>query len=270
MNKKPRLDLDSKKYILELCFVGTNYEGWQSQPSGRTIQDHLNKALRVWFGDTKIKTLACSRTDSGVHAKQFFVTFSTSSKMDSAKSFLRSMQALLPKDVAVKKIGYPPESFHVVRDAVKKLYRYQIWNSRSYVDPFLAPYVWHHPANLDLEELEKAFSDFVGVQDFTSFAASDGAARTKIREIYQLELVNAGNLISIEVAGAGFLKQMVRNIVGTLVEVSEGKRDAGSIAAIIAQKDRTKAGRTAPASGLALEKVYYSQENQEGIHWLLG
>jgi len=256
------------QYILEICFVGTNYEGWQSQPSGQTIQDKLNTAVRTCLGDAQIKTRGCSRTDSGVHAKQIFATFRTRSLIENAHVFLRSMRALLPPDIAVKRLGLPDDAFHIVKSPVKKIYRYQIWNGKAYIDPFLRPYIWHVPSALEISAMQEALSAFVGVHDFTSFAASDGAAQTKTREIFSFELEQQSELLTYTVIGAGFLKQMVRNLVGTVVEVGLGRFDASAMTSILLEKDRPKAGRTAPASGLSLEEVHLRAKDSDKIRWL--
>jgi tRNA pseudouridine38-40 synthase len=178
------------------------------------------------------------------------------------------MQALLPNDIAVKRLGIPSDAFNIVKSPHKKLYRYQIWNSSSYVDPFLRPFIWHIPWNLDVGAMQKAAHAFVGTHDFTSFAASDGAAVTKTREILSIEMSKMDKMLVFDVEGTGFLKQMVRNLIGTLVEIGEGKRAPNCIPDIIAQEDRTKAGRTAAASGLTLERVHLHKKDLEDIHWM--
>ena len=242
------------KYKLNIHFVGTNFEGWQSQPSGNTVQDHIEKALTTILRH-KVRITGCSRTDSGVHAKGLVASFETDVEFEKSK-WLKSLQALIPKDIGVLDIEKAPSSFHPIVDSKGKIYCYRIWASETR-NPFLHPYVWHVPKSLDVLKMKRAAKNFIGRHNFKSFCASDSEVKTFEREIFEIEIFENSCLIEIYMSGGGFLKQMVRTMVGTLVDISNGKFNEGSIAQIIKSQNRTQAGKTAPASGLTLEKVMY-------------
>lgn len=223
--------------------------------------------MATFVGDESIRIQGCSRTDSGVHAEQLFATFGCESEVAEPLRFLRGMRGLLPPDIAVKRIGLCKEEFHPVRSPHGKVYRYQVWNSKTYINPFLRDFVWHVPVPLDLAACRQGLDQVIGTHDFTSFAASDGAAKTGQRTIHSATIEQEDEIVTFKFQGSGFLKQMVRNIVGTIVEVGQGKRTAESIAGILVAKDRTKAGRTAPASGLFLEKVVLGEQDSEAMKW---
>ena len=243
-------------YILDIAFVGTTFYGWQSQTGGNTVQNKLEKALST-FLKSDIKVMGASRTDSGVHADSFTAIFSTSEKFD---RFIwgQSLAALLPEDISVRNISIAPEGFHPITSSNAKAYRYRLWMDHVR-HPMLAPYVWRVSPHLDVERLADALKNFVGRHDFTSFCASNSTAKTHERTVLEIKVIQHGSLIDIWVVGEGFLKQMVRNLVGTAVEIALGKYEADEISGIFAAKDRTKAGQTAPALGLSLVKVFYDQ-----------
>ena len=239
-------------YQIDLCYVGTNFHGWQSQPSGNTVQDHLEKALSTFLREPT-KVISSSRTDSGVHAEHQVVMFN-SDQVFKQERLLKGVNALLPHEIKLQHIKIAPPDFHPITSSKGKLYRYRIWTSPA-PNPFIADFVWP-VRNLNLEHMLFAVNDLLGKHNFKSFCAKDGSSKTFERNIVDIKIVQTRNWIDIFVLGEGFLKQMVRNMVGTLVDIGLGKIDKGVIPSILEARDRQKAGRTAPATGLSLVYVY--------------
>lgn len=246
---------DSYRLIrLTLAYNGEDFHGWQSQPSGRGIQDSLEKALHTLL-KSKIRVTASSRTDTGVHAEHQVVTFKTHEAVDFHR-LVRGLNALLPRSVRARDAREVSHDFHPIRSAVAKVYRYRIWRTVG-ITPFVSPYVWHNTLKLNLEAMRTASKFALGQHDFTSFCAADSTTKTKIRTINDIRIVESGPLIELWFVGEGFLKQMVRILVGTLVAVGQGRLPTDSIEGILAAKDRRAAPGTAPAGGLCLVKVCY-------------
>ncbi|NRA67048.1 MAG: tRNA pseudouridine(38-40) synthase TruA [Pseudobacteriovorax sp.] len=238
-------------YRLDLSYVGTGFLGWQTQPQKKAIQDYLEKALSTIFGEPT-KVVGASRTDSGVHAEHQVAMFSTSKVLEPRK-LLKSLNALTPAKITIYSLQ-KVENFHPITDATCKLYRYSIGVNR-YVSPFFVDYCWHLP-DLNKETLSDDLRKFEGQHDFKSFCASDGNAKTFVRNILETKTIANQEFVHIYILGEGFLKQMIRNIVGTIVDRING-RVTLDIDSIIELKDRTKAGRTAPAEGLSLVQIFF-------------
>jgi tRNA pseudouridine38-40 synthase len=241
--------------LLTLEYDGTDYVGWQVQPNGTSIQAVLEKALAELQG-APVRTVASGRTDSGVHALGQRVSF-TPPRLLPLKAYTHGLNGLLPDDVAVRAAELRPPDFDARRAAKNKLYRYRI-----VVTPHRAPLSFRqswqlfHP--LDVAAMRAAALALVGKHDFAAFRAANCEAKTTVRTVRRLELSQPGpDELWIEVEGNGFLKHMVRNIAGTLVEVGHGRRAPESVAAVLAGKDRQHAGRTAPPQGLTLVRVDY-------------
>lgn len=247
---------DLPAYRLDLQYLGTSFLGWQSQPQGTAVQDHLEKALSTMLRHP-VRVTGAARTDTGVHAEQQVAVFRTAVAYDERK-WLKSLQGLLPSTVGVASIRTVGSDFHPIRSAQAKVYRYRLWLGVTR-NPLIAPFAWQIVSDLDVTALAEAARDFVGLHDFTSFCAIDSTAKTRQREIYEVVVEQQGPLVDIWVSGSGFLKQMVRTMVGTLVDVGLGKRDAKSLPAVLAAKDRQAAGMTAPALGLSLVQICYGE-----------
>ncbi len=243
-----------KLYRLDLSYVGTSFCGWQTQPNGMTVQEKIEKSLTTALRHP-VRLTGASRTDSGVHAEHQVATFRSSSQFDSYK-LLRSVNALVGLDVAIHSIEHVSDDFHPIACSIGKVYRYQIWNM-PYLNPFYQDRCWFYPGPLDVNSLKEVFSGFIGTHDFTSFAASDGSSKTFERTIRWVEVVSSGGLVTLRLEGDGFLKQMVRNLVGTTVDLSLKRLELQSISEILAGKSRQLAGLTAPAEGLYLEQVLF-------------
>lgn len=251
------------KVLLHLSFVGTKYCGYQIQPNGITIQQRLNEATRALFGyDCDI--VGCSRTDSGVHANQFCVAVSQkgTNQLQTTIPTDRIPQAIaphLPDDISVIGAELVEDSFHPRYDVKYKEYVYRIWN-KPYRNPFLQDRTWHYPKPISDEALvrmNEAASRWKGTHDFSAYMAADSKITDAVRTIYDAEVVRKDDVIEFRVSANGFLYNMVRILVGTLICVAEEKISPEEIDALTASKDRTRAGMTAPACGLFLNKVVY-------------
>lgn len=247
------------QYRLDLVYRGTGFVGWQVQPDGPSVQAAIQAVLATVLGED-VRVVGASRTDAGVHAFGQVATFRTGARVDSDR-LRRSLNALLPPGISVRQVGECAADFHPIRSAVRKTYRYQMWRAR-WPHPFLVDEAWHYWAPLDMHRLTSELQRLVGRHDFTSFAASDGAAVTATRRIEWARIASQGPLLAIFLCGDGFLKQMVRNIVGTLVDIARGHLSA-DVETILGGRDRRLGGMTAPAHGLALWHIDYGAGGEE-------
>lgn len=243
-----------KNIKLTIEYDGTNYCGWQRQLNGISVEETLEKVIIDLFKDN-IKIIGCSRTDSGVHARGQVVTFKIETKIPTQK-IPRAINARLPKDIVVVNAEEVSMDFHPRYSAISKEYSYGIFN-RSIPPALMKGFYWHVGYELNVDNMRKAASYFIGEHDFSAFKSQGGSTTTSIREIYSLDIIKDGDYLTIRIKGNGFLYNMVRIIVGTLIEVGRGKIPYDSIEHIIESKDRRLAGVTAKAHGLCLEKVYY-------------
>jgi len=248
-------------YKLLLAYDGTYYGGWQVQPNAPSIQAHLQKAIQTFLNQELIRVIGSGRTDAGVHAVGQVAHFKSEQMIDLNR--LRfSLNGLLPKDIRVKKIDHVLPSFHSQYSAIGKEYHYHLYLD-PVMDPFRRLYCWHVLRRLDLELLQQAATLFVGTHDFTSFANEShlgSAARNAVRTLYRLDMHPTQGGIRLEFEGDGFLYKMVRNIVGTLIDVASLRKKIEEIQTIFAAKDRQLASSAAPPQGLFLMRVDYPEE----------
>ncbi len=241
------------KLLIE--YDGTNYLGWQVQSKGQTIQGVIEENLKKLTGDPARLT-GSGRTDGGAHAIGQVAHFRTRSRMD-LHSIQRALNSLLPPDIAIKGIEEAGENFHARKQVRSKVYEYRIIN-QPLRSVFHRDYTWHIPQGLDWEEVKKATQKLIGEHDFSSFRSVGTPTRTAIRRVMRAEWKRGRDgTIRFEIEANGFLKQMVRAIVGTLIEVGKGKINSEEFQKILESKDRKKAGPTAPARGLFLKEVKY-------------
>ena len=239
---------------LTLEYDGTNYLGWQKQKVGITIQGTLEEAIKVLTKE-EVEVTGSSRTDAGVHAKGFVANFKTNSKIPSEK-FREAINHKLPEDIVILKSEEVEEEFHARYNAMGKTYSYSILN-RDAPSAIDRNYLYHVKRRLDVESMKEACQYFIGTHDFSAFKTSGSSVKTTVRTIKELYIEDNDDIIKIYVTGDGFLYNMVRIIVGTLIMVGSNKIKPLEIKNIIASKEREKAGICVPASGLVLEKVYY-------------
>lgn len=241
------------RLILE--YDGSGFHGWQRQPGFRTVEEELHRALSVVMHEPVPWLLAAGRTDSGVHARGQVVNFHCDHEPDLGR-LMRSLSSLLRPEVAVVAADIVPDDFHATRSAKCKQYSYRIF--RRAVPPVLDyGRVWYIAGPLDIERMQAEAVKFVGEHDFASFRGQDSQSRTNVRTIYESELTFEPPYLIYRVVGSGFLKQMVRNMVGTLVGLGKGVLELKSIEEILAAKNRRLAGMTAPAHGLCMDWVRY-------------
>jgi len=244
-------------YKMHLMYDGTHYSGWQIQPHALSIQQLVQNAVRTLTRE-EANVIGSGRTDAGVHALEQVAHFRVVEKVH-LEAFQRSINGILPKDIRLAKIEEVAPDFHAQRSALAKEYHYHL-SFGPFVSPFERSYVWHVAWKLDLDLLRQAAAFFVGTHDFSSFtnSAHHGAcAKNPVRTVTKVDVVEKPNSLILEFKANGFLYKMVRNLVGTIVEVASGKRTLDELHHIMAAKDRRLAGHSAPAQGLFLVKVYY-------------
>lgn len=239
---------------LTICYDGTDFHGWQRQPGLRTIQQCLEESLQRLTGSTT-GTTASSRTDAGVHALGQVVHFLTASR-HSTEIYVRALNALLPHDIRVLEAIEKPQAFHATLDARSKRYRYVMDNGR-FASPFQLRYSWHVHPPLDTAAMGRAGQSLLGRHDFHSFETEWPNRTSSVRTILDLTVERRDAFVTFEVEADGFLYNMVRSIVGTLMLVGAGKRPESWVSEVLAAENRTEAGPTAPPQGLFLVRVNY-------------
>lgn len=246
-----------RQVLLKIKYLGTNYHGWQVQDNAVTVQEKIQDAIEEIFGE-RLDVTGCSRTDAGVHANEYCCTIKTSSDIDCFK-LQGGLNAKLPSDISVFDVLDVDLDFHPRYSCNGKQYIYKINNSIS-KDPFLEGRALHYPKDIDVELLNRCAKDFIGTHDFSSLCGSKSDIEDCTRTVYNASVTREGELVTFSVTGDGFLYNMVRIMVGTLLFINEGKLAPDSIPTILMSGDRTAAGRTAPACGLYLNKVFYGGE----------
>lgn len=239
---------------LTIEYDGTNYVGWQRQKNGTSIEETIEKAIMNITGEN-VKIIGSSRTDAGVHAKGQTANFYTMSKIPDLK-FASAINSKLPRDIVILEALDVDKNFHSRYSSIGKRYSYKILN-RKQPPAYFKNFVEHCPYELNYSHMVSASGAFLGKHDFTAFKSTGSSAKTSIRTIKMIELTKNDDLITINIEGDGFLYNMVRIIAGTLIDVGRGRICPDSIMDIIESRDRGKAGKTAGASGLCLERVYY-------------
>ncbi|HEX8960937.1 MAG TPA: tRNA pseudouridine(38-40) synthase TruA [Geobacteraceae bacterium] len=240
------------KLIIE--YDGTNYAGWQVQPNGLAIQQVMEDALARILG-APARLHSSGRTDAGVHARGMVAAFRTDRDIP-LRAFSDGLNSLLPPDIAVKDATEASPEFHPRFDATGKRYRYTVYNGgrRS---PLARLYAWHLRGELNMAAMEEGARHFIGEHDFAAFRTAGCAAKTTVRRIDAIALRREGDFIYLDVTGSGFLRNMVRIMAGTLVEVGQGRRSPGVVAALLSGDAGVSPGATAPPHGLCLMEVFY-------------
>ncbi|MBJ6725874.1 tRNA pseudouridine(38-40) synthase TruA [Geomonas sp. Red875] len=249
-----------RNIMLTVEYDGTNYCGWQTQPNATSVQEIMEGALAQMLGEP-VRLHASGRTDAGVHALGMAACFQTDKTMP-LRAFREGLNTLLPRDIAVREAREMPLDFNPRFHAQGKHYRYTFLldDIRS---PLTRHTAWRLKGKLDVEAARRACAEFVGEHDFAAFRASNCAAKTTVREIYSMDLTQDGRFLYLDVRGSGFLKNMIRVIAGTLVEVGQGKRTPEDIRQLLEGGDRRASGQTAPPQGLCLMEVFYPEVGAE-------
>ena len=245
-------------FKLIIAYDGTDYSGWQVQPNGVTIQQRLEEA---WCEVTSenVRIIASGRTDAGVHAEGQVCSVESETLLD-CSTLRRALNASCPESLSILEVEFAESGFHAIRDAVQKTYRYQIQFGRVR-DPLQCQWCWFVPSLVDVAALKQAAGLLEGKHDFVSFQATGSDRKTTIRNVMRIEIQerqrSVFRYLDITVTADGFLYNMVRNIVGTLVAVGQGRQPPEWVSQVLEQKDRKFAGPTAPAHGLFLVDVVY-------------
>lgn len=245
------------RLLLTLRYIGTRYHGWQVQPNGVTVQQVVQDAIERVTGVRSALT-GCSRTDAGVHADMFCCAFDTASPLRGGKMAM-ALNAWLPPDVAVYDCREVADAFHPRYDAAGKQYIYRIWNDPAR-NPFWEGRALHLRRPLSIEAMQQAAADFWGTHDFSAFCAAGSDVEDRVRTVRESTVSRDGAMVTFTVAADGFLYNMVRIMMGTLLDIEYGKLSPGSVPEILRRGDRAAAGHTAPACGLYLNRVYYREE----------
>ena len=244
----------TRNISLIIEYEGTNYHGWQCQPNGTTIEEIVRRAIER-IVDHPVKLYSAGRTDAGVHAFGQVVNFFTVKNIP-LFNIERGLNSMLPEDIRVRSAREEGPSFHARYSAKSKTYIYSIYNAPRF-SPFSVRYSWHYPFPLDCAAMNRAIRSIVGMHDFSSFKKKNEPYRSCEREVLRARVVRKGFFVHIIIEATGFLRYMVRNIVGTLVLVGTGKMDPEDFQAVIDARDRDRAGPTAPPQGLFLRRVRY-------------
>lgn len=239
---------------LTIEYDGTNYHGWQIQPNGETIQAALEQAISTFLG-ASTRLIGSGRTDAGVHAVGQVANFFCANEPD-LRRLQRGLNALTPEDIVIRNVEVVPDFFDARRDGRSRVYQYRIWNA-PWPSPFHLRYAWHLHDPLDLCAMRQAIRCLEGEHDFSSFQGAGCDAAHAVRKVYHNSLELDGKLIVYTIEATAFLRHMVRNMIGTLVEVGRQQRAPQSFSELLEARDRIQAGPTAPAHGLFLVEVKY-------------
>ncbi len=245
------------KIYLKISYDGSKYNGFQKQPDGKAVQNVLDNVLSTFF-NKEIKTQGSSRTDTGVHAFAQVVTFEIENSTIPADKYDKILNQRLPNDIVVVESKEVPETFHPRYNCVKKTYIYQIYND-EYMPPIYNDYMLNVKKKLNVEKMNEGSKYLIGEHDFLGFSnKADNNLKTTVREIYDASVSCNDKIITFEVTGNGFLYNMVRIIVGTLIDIGLEKREPNVILDVINSKNRNIASQTAKADGLILKDIYHT------------
>ncbi|RXZ00659.1 tRNA pseudouridine(38-40) synthase TruA [Fictibacillus sp. S7] len=240
-------------YKLTIQYDGGRYKGWQRLGNTEnTIQGKIEKVLTEMAGE-EIEIIGSGRTDAGAHALAQIANFKMRKRM-TEEEVMKYLNRYLPQDISVVNVELVQDRFHARYNAKDKTYSYKIWN-KPFPNPFMRKYSMHVEEKLDQKKMKEAAKHFLGEHDFTSYSNAKGKKKSMVREIYSLDIKEKEGFIEIKIRGNGFLYNMVRKVVGTLIEVGLGEIEAASIPSILESKERIQTGRMAEAEGLYLEKV---------------
>jgi len=243
-----------KRIMLTVAYDGTNYHGWQYQNNGKTIEGELNKALSSLL-QKNIEVIGASRTDAGVHAMCNAAVFDTNAGIP-AEKYSYALNQMLPDDIRIRKSQEVPIDFHPRKTDTVKTYEYRI-DCEEFADPLKTRYAYFTYVPLDASKMQEAALHLIGTHDFKSFCSVNTTATTTVRTIYDIQVIGDDVDIIIRITGNGFLYNMVRIIVGTLMDVGRGKYEPSRVKDILEATDRTCAGPTVPACGLMLKELRF-------------
>lgn len=242
------------RYFVHLSYLGTNFHGWQIQPNAATVQEELNRAFSVIFNE-EISVVGAGRTDTGVHAKEMWAHFDTTKPLP--ENLLHRVNSFVGKEIAVYELLEVGDEAHARFDAIERSYEYHFTSVKS---PFKQDLAWYFPWPIDIGKMQKATEALLQFEDFTCFSKSNTQTLTNLCTIKEARFEIMDDVFVFHITANRFLRNMVRAIVGTLVEIGQGKREVGDMQKIIEAKDRRLAGESAPAHGLYLTRVTYPKQ----------
>lgn len=241
------------RYFIKLAYKGTHYHGWQIQENAHTVQAELNEKISLMLGES-INLVGCGRTDTGVHARAFYAHLDISNEMDQLESLAFKLNGFLPEDIVVFEIFEVPLDFHARFDAKSRTYKYYISRQKN---PFLTDQSFYYHGELDIAKMNAACEILFDHSDFTSFSKLHTQTKTNNCKIYEARWEERGQTLVFTIRADRFLRNMVRAIVGTMIEIGSGKLEVKDMQRIIEARDRSDAGFSVPAEGLFLEDVEY-------------
>ena len=247
-----------RRMALWAMYDGTQFSGYQVQPGKRTVQSEIERALATLHKGTEIRIHSSGRTDTGVHARGQVIHFDTTLQIP-VERWPKAINSCLADDVRIIEAAVVPDDFHSRYDAIQKEYHYRVLIEQK-PDVWKRNTTYHFPFPLNYPKMEEAASLLMGTHDFSSFCASNTSVKDKVRTLSRVSVELVGDELVFKLVGNGFLYNMVRIIVGTLLEVGIEKREPSSMSYILQKKDRSLAGKTAPGNGLFLRKVYYNND----------
>ncbi len=245
------------RYFIEISYDGTQYHGWQIQLNAITVQEIITDRIRTYLSDDQIDVVGCGRTDTGVHAKQFFLHFNCNDSFEFDKA-IYNLNNMLPNDIVIHKLFRVEKDLHARFDAVKRTYKYYLHRLK---DPFKEKYSLYYKKELDVERMNQACKILLKYNDFTSFSKVHTDVKTNICNLSEAKWITINSELIFTISADRFLRNMVRSIVGTMIEIGLKKNEVKEINSIINAKDRAEAGVSVPAHGLFLEKVQYDLAN---------
>jgi len=250
--------------MIEVEYDGTNYSGWQIQTNARTVQEQITKAIKLVLKED-VKMNASGRTDAGVHAKGQTANFFLEGSIPTNR-IANAINSFLDTDITILNAREVPMNFHARYSAESKKYLYRIYNSPTR-SSLHRNYSYHVTHKLNLAHMELASKQLIGTHDFRAFMSNKSSVTNTVRTIYSINFDKSNNNISVSFHGNGFLYNMVRIIIGTLVQIGSGKRPIDDLKRILESKDRRNAGHTAAPQGLFLEKVYYPLDTRGTMYY---
>ena len=242
------------RYFLKLAYDGTAYHGWQVQKNAHSVQAEINSALQTLLSDKEINVTGCGRTDTGVHASDFYLHFDIQEEIEDKDNFAHRLNQILPKDIVISECSNVHSEAHTRFDATSRTYQYHIITRR---DPFKQKFTARFPQELDVNKMHEVVQELVRFTDFTSFSKLHTHALTNNCKIFHAKWFEDNGEIIFEIKADRFLRNMVRAIVGTCIEVGKGNMTKEQFIEVIEAKDRQEAGHSVPAKGLFLTRVEY-------------
>lgn len=246
------------RYFAEISFLGTDFFGWQTQPNETNIQDTVSDSLQQILQRSELKIVGCGRTDTGVHASQFYFHFDCDVPLNDIDKLVYKLNRMLPASIAVKRIFEVDISLHARFGAVSRTYQYHINYKKN---PFLSKVSWQHNRSLEVDKMNEAALFLLQYSDFSAFSKTGGDNRTSLCEISEAKWQKNGDRLLFTITADRFLRNMVRAIVGTLIEIGLGNLEIEDFIKIIKSGSRSKAGTSVPAKGLFLTSVKYEEIN---------